>query len=485
MTTATAVMPLAERRDVLAGCAAALRGLHTVLFQCPSGELAGLAGDLAELRALAGAGLAGVAAEATGRGVVDASQYAGTAAWVADCAWHCRREAGVLAKTARILTRPDLAAVADATRQVDIDPATAVAVAAEYDKLRPDLRDEAKDAVLEQFLMVGADHGPAGVNKLRQEVLARYGRSGEFEEHQERCRRQIDLTAGGETSPGVWDYRLCLDNEGRAVLEAAIGPLSAPAPNPQTGERDPRPAGRRRGEALIDALRRSTAAAGSVPTSPKAVLMLTMDYAGLAARIGAARPLGSLAGGVPLAPDTIRKIACDAGILPVVLGGAGEVLDQGRTQRLFTPAQVRALWLRDRHCTFPGCDIPAAWSDAHHLTHWIDGGRTDLANAALLCPRHHTIAHRDHLAGTITAGAGGSTITTDVGAGTGSAGHTQVAWDLRPGSYQPPPPPRGSPPSRPPDRPPGDPPGAPRFVLHVALAPPTSRAMTRRAPLAG
>ncbi len=118
-----------------------------------------------------------------------------------------------------------------------------------------------------------------------------------------------------------------------------------------------------------------------------------------------------------------------------MLGGDGEILDQGREQRLFTTDQIRALWLRDAHCTFPGCDAPAAWCDAHHLVHWIDGGPTDLANAALLCGRHHTIVHRDRLAGTLT----------DHG----------VEWDLRPGSYQPPDPPpawlRGNKPG--PDRP--------------------------------
>ena len=131
-----------------------------------------------------------------------------------------------------------------------------------------------------------------------------------------------------------------------------------------------------------------------------------------------ARALGTVAEGVLLGCDTVRKLACDAAIIPVVLGSDGAILNQGREKRLFSTDQIRALWLRDRHCTFPGCRAPAAWSDAHHLVHWIDGGPTDLANAALLCGRHHTIVHRDRLAGTVT----------DHG----------VEWDLRPGSYQPP-----------------------------------------------
>jgi hypothetical protein len=410
---------LADRRQTLAGCAEALRGLHEVLFQCGSADLAGLAGDLAEVRALAGAGLADVVAEAQTRGVVDASQHASASAWTADVAWHSRREAVTIAKTATILRREDLGAVAESIRQVDVDPGTAVVVAAEYDKIAPDLHADAKPVVLEQFLTVGAEHGPGGVRRLRQEILARYGEQGEFDEHQERCRRQIDLTPGRESSAGVWAYRLTLDDEGRACLEAAIGPLSAPKPHPDTGARDGRPVGRRRGEALIEALRRSAAAAGHVPTSPKAVLMLTMGLDDLTGRTGAGLVLGSRAAGTPIAPDTVRKLACDAGIIPVVLGQGGEILDQGREQRLFTPAQVRALWLRDEHCTFPGCTIPAAWADAHHLVHWADGGPTDLTNGALLCPRHHTIVHRDLLAGVVT--------------------DNHVTWDLRPGTYRAPP----------------------------------------------
>jgi hypothetical protein len=172
---------------------------------------------------------------------------------------------------------------------------------------------------------------------------------------------------------------------------------------------------------------------------------------------GAAIVLGSRATGELISPDTVRRLACDAGIIPVVLGRRGETLNQGAMQRLFTTAQVRALWRRDRHCTFPDCGIPAAWCDAHHLTHWIDGGLTDLANAALLCARHHTIVHRDQLAGRVTharakpdgvlpdnrrrtpssratsrKGGGGSPA--QCGASGIHGRHDPVTWELRPGS---------------------------------------------------
>ena len=86
----------------------------------------------------------------------------------------------------------------------------------------------------------------------------------------------------------------------------------------------------------------------------------------------------------------------------MVLGAAGEVLDWGRERRLFTPAQVKRLWLRDGGCSYPDCGAPAHHCDAHHLVHWADGGPTDLTNAALLCGHHHTVVHTRRLAGSVS-----------------------------------------------------------------------------------
>lgn len=88
-----------------------------------------------------------------------------------------------------------------------------------------------------------------------------------------------------------------------------------------------------------------------------------------------------------------RRLACTAKIIPAVLGGNSEVLDLGRTRRLFTPAQRKALQVRDRSCRAEGCTIPAAWTEAHHLKAWSRGGSTDLDNAVLLCNWHHHRAH--------------------------------------------------------------------------------------------
>lgn len=89
----------------------------------------------------------------------------------------------------------------------------------------------------------------------------------------------------------------------------------------------------------------------------------------------------------------VRRLACDADLIPAVLGTHSEVLDVGRTRRLVTTALWLALILRDQHCAFPGCTRPPAMCHAHHIKHWADHGKTELDNLALLCGHHHRVIH--------------------------------------------------------------------------------------------
>jgi hypothetical protein len=97
--------------------------------------------------------------------------------------------------------------------------------------------------------------------------------------------------------------------------------------------------------------------------------------------------------GEDLDPATVRRLACDADIIPGVLGADGSVLDVGRAQRLVTAAIWTALVVRDQHCAFPGCRRPPAMCHGHHIVHWVDGGPTSLDNMVLLCGNHHRIIH--------------------------------------------------------------------------------------------
>lgn len=225
---------------------------------------------------------------------------------------------------------------------------------------------------------------------------------------------------------GMTRYRVDMDPEGAAIIDAALAALSAPVKGPE-GEPDERSAARRNADALITIIGRGVASPGEAPTSDKARVLVTISLAALTdnhGRCGACgqqRPAGPLglpgpldpagrvgghAGGLTatgqvLAPSTVRKLACEGGIVPAILGTHSEPLELGRAARYFTPGQKRALYLRDGGCTYPGCTMPAHWCDAHHLDYWSLGGDTNTDRAALLCERHHTRVHQRDLTATV------------------------------------------------------------------------------------
>ncbi|WP_416404395.1 DUF222 domain-containing protein [Arthrobacter sp. LFS091] len=106
----------------------------------------------------------------------------------------------------------------------------------------------------------------------------------------------------------------------------------------------------------------------------------------------------------PLHPTTIRKIACDADIIPVLLGTDSRVLDIGRTTRIFPPHIRKAITARDGGCAFPDCTMPAPWCEAHHITYWSHGGTTGTENGTLLCSHHHHLIHKEQWTINITTG---------------------------------------------------------------------------------
>ena len=104
---------------------------------------------------------------------------------------------------------------------------------------------------------------------------------------------------------------------------------------------------------------------------------------------------GTLAFTGPVTAATIRKIACDADIIPVLLGSDGRILDIGRTTRIFPPHIRKAITARDQGCAFPDCTMPAPWCEAHHITYWSHGGTTSTDNGTLLCSHHHHLIHKE------------------------------------------------------------------------------------------
>lgn len=380
----------------------------------------------------------------------------------------------------------------------EVAPALALTALREMTKLKDVLPEHvAPSTVTKGILDHGVLWGSAAARSLRPHLIARYGEEGEFDDTQRRLRSSAYLTSPRVNDADITEYRLGMTPEQAAHLEAVIGPLSKPAPNEQTGERDLRPAEQRRAEALAAVCAGAASAEGAERRSPGSAptalhVATTLDAlqdalarhttthttthdsddsddtdddsdtatrsdshgASTGSRAGrtttgahatdpggrsgrgaleagrggmfglgrdrCGRVLVSRAQLTMLAPAVVRQLACDADIIPVVLGTDGEVLDIGRAVRLFTKGQRRALWHRDQKCTYPGCDLPAGWVQAHHLIHWSDGGPSDLTNAALLCQRHHTLVHDRRLIATVHP--------PDVDG-------RCVTWDLTPGSY--------------------------------------------------
>jgi hypothetical protein len=92
-----------------------------------------------------------------------------------------------------------------------------------------------------------------------------------------------------------------------------------------------------------------------------------------------------------IAPETARRLTCDSALVGVI-ECEGEPLSIGRRSRRVPHGLRRALEVRDRSCRFPGC-ANLGRLDAHHFTHWIEHGRTELPNLLLLCKRHHRMVH--------------------------------------------------------------------------------------------
>lgn len=106
----------------------------------------------------------------------------------------------------------------------------------------------------------------------------------------------------------------------------------------------------------------------------------------------------------PVHPRIIRKIACDADIIPVLLGSNSRVLDVGRTTRIFPPHIRKAIAARDQGCAFPDCTMPVPWCEAHHISYWSRGGATSTENGTLLCSHHHHVIHKEQWKITVKAG---------------------------------------------------------------------------------
>ncbi|MCZ2821524.1 DUF222 domain-containing protein [Modestobacter sp. VKM Ac-2977] len=172
------------------------------------------------------------------------------------------------------------------------------------------------------------------------------------------------------------------------------GDVAGGVPGPAEDEVEPRAVTtERRCRAMTQLAAAAADADRRAGDPPRREVVVVVDAAVLADDEAAGR--AALEGGPALTPSQARRLACDAAVTAIVTDGP-EVLAQGRSRRYATRAQRRALLLRDGGCARPGCEETRPERlHAHHLRHWLHGGRTDVSNLVLLCDVDHGLVH-DH-----------------------------------------------------------------------------------------
>nr|WP_042194543.1 HNH endonuclease signature motif containing protein [Kibdelosporangium sp. MJ126-NF4]CEL21395.1 putative HNH endonuclease domain protein [Kibdelosporangium sp. MJ126-NF4]CTQ96038.1 putative HNH endonuclease domain protein [Kibdelosporangium sp. MJ126-NF4] len=183
---------------------------------------------------------------------------------------------------------------------------------------------------------------------------------------------------------GRMEFKGRLDAEAAALFEALLAPFEKREPGDARGYAE------RGGDAFADVLQQA-ANCPDLPTHNgfKTEIAFTISMDELARSVD-----GRVLPGTRLTAGEARRLACDAHVLPVVMGGESKPLDIA-VPAYVVPAHIRrGLVLRDRGCAFPSCDRPASVCHSHHVTPWLQGGPTVLGNLVLLCGQHHRLLHR-------------------------------------------------------------------------------------------
>ncbi len=410
-------------RGVLAGRA---------VYALSDAELACAAEDIRDTVRVLQAELIAVAAEQAGRNSPRLQGYSSLPSWLN--AVH-KVGVGTAAKMARLIKLlPDLPAVADAFAAGVVSEAQAAEIAFAAEAVPAGMRDEAAQVLLSQASALKPEELRIAGRRILRHVDPDAAEEHERKQLQREERAAWEARGFTVTSDGTGRFRLSGSTtaEGAAVLQAALDPLCNPArskpssswigciaeaaacacpasqacncagkladiaaremaetPLPQAF-RDPRSPQQRRHDALLEVVELALAAeqlpenGGARPQT-----VITANYDPVEQEVRA----GLLDTGEQLTPEAVRRLACDAGIIPAILDTHSIPLDVGRERRLISGALRRALVLRDKGCAFPGCERPPRWCHGHHINHWIDGGNTSLGNSVLICGFHHRLIH--------------------------------------------------------------------------------------------
>lgn len=324
------------------------------------------------------------------------------AAWLAS---RVRVDRGASRRTARLAeslaTRWSQLGRALADGSVNLEQVDVMARA--LDALPGDVPVATRELAETHLVEQAAHFGPRELRSLGRRILdvvaPELGEDHErrqLEAEEQRARRTTSLVTH-RRGDGTTLVRMALPDASADRLLTYLHAFTSPRRDsgektPESGQGDRRPHDVRLGQAFCSLLEAVDPKRLPLHGGDATTLVVTIDLATLTDGLGVA----SFGSEGRISAGEARRLACHANILPMVLGGRSEVLDLGRSARLYNRPQRLAMAVRDRQCRAEGCDIPAAWCEAHHArSPWVRGGATDLDDGELLCSWHHHRAHDD------------------------------------------------------------------------------------------
>ncbi|MBJ7356183.1 HNH endonuclease signature motif containing protein [Nocardioides sp.] len=284
---------------------------------------------------------------------------------------------------------------AAALSQARVNPEQALVIIAGVDALPADLEAEVKVRAEEHLVELAADHDPKALKGLARTILevvapeVADARLAAQLERLERDAEEANRFRIWETPQGRVKGDFDLDGYSGAALKKALFAHAAPRHRAAQGPLGERlPTAERLGEAFAEYVRRYPADKLPNAGGLNATVVVLMSYETLLGDLKAAK----LDTGEHISADLARRIACEAGIIPAVLGGRSQVLDLGRSRRFHSRAQRIKATIEQGGCLEEGCDAPPAFTHMHHPTEWSKGGHTD-GDGWMLCPSAHRRIH--------------------------------------------------------------------------------------------
>ena len=336
-------------------------------------------------------------ADAMHRGQVTQSDSGSPRQWLTDRAPRLEPgQASRIATAATIINEPRNACLRAALAAGHVTVRAVVVAAREVEHAQAALPNAPREELFGYYLAVGHDSSTKDLRHLTAWIIEVYG--GTQPTKNEEKLSKVESLTWSELATGMTRIKGQLSPADAAIFKFAIQALAAPqtGTDPDTGERVPdlRAADKRRADALMELIQAGIRAGdsdlpGTTATKCAVTIPLSVLIGAVASTRCATTSLGDL-----LDAGTARELACDAHLIPVVLGTASEPLDIGRAARPFNTATRTAIAARDADgCTFPGCNRPVPWCQIHHAIPWWVGGASELSNGVLLCSRHHHIVH--------------------------------------------------------------------------------------------